>query len=221
MNVKVVPAFGVLLLVAPPLASATDLFFEDFESPATTVSTWYTYSDGNAQLASVTTEIAAGVGVGGSAGLRQTAVTNNTGSFYGMGIVLGDGTTIPLSNTETDPNNIVLSFDVITSRDNVNFDLQLFSAGGGSTATKNIAVTTANVPLSLSFTMAELGGNFNLLTTGLSINLGETIATGRGWGLADGGTRTFVVDNVRLRAVPEPAGAALLGLGALALLRRR
>jgi hypothetical protein len=87
----------------------------------------------------------------------------------------------------------------------------------GSAATQSLSLTTEWQTLTIrvdemtdySTMIADFNGGF--LTFGTGIN--------QGWGFDAG--NEYWVDNVMLEVVPEPATMALLGLGGLAVLRRR
>jgi hypothetical protein len=74
-----------------------------------------------------------------------------------------------------------------------------------------ISTTAATSTKTLTFAIAPLNYNFTNVTNWFRLNVSTNSAS----------AETVYVDNIRVNAVPEPASMAALGMGALALLRRR
>ncbi len=147
-----------------------------------------------------------------TAGLREAAGANliemgmyNSPAHYAYRVILfgpGDPSWVAFDNMVDDAGDPIQNvpvqgwhtFSAEVTPTNIDFTLDL-NGDGNINATASVPIA----PVDLGFDIVRLGGPSDLSSGGGGVNF----------------------DNVYLELVPEPASAALLGLGALAMLRRR
>lgn len=113
--------------------------------------------------------------------------------------------------------------DLATPADSASFDIAFYENGPWGGMVYHLSATLdGNVVANDSFTISDLGGRDNPTWTTMSVS-GATFnglhlyATWQGDYTAPRG----MIDNLTVSPVPEPASMAALGLGALALIRKR
>ena len=120
---------------------------------------------------------------------------------------------------------VVLTLDAIDASAftdlELTFDLFVDDTGYESTDKFDIEVNDTNV---LSLGETDFEGSLADVWTSYALDLSAfdgSVITIEFIGDTNAGSENFYVDNVEVTGVPEPASIALLGLGGLALLRRR
>ncbi len=218
---------------------ATGLFVVLAQAPAQTVSFWYnSLGDASANQPSII-NVTSGSNVTLSAYVKTTSV----GALSGINLLFGYSTTTTVGSSATpaDTNATFNSFSWAQS--DLNSGQLADTTGGGGGPANGVSrpwgffASTAN--LSSTFSGTGDGVNFHILDLTLHINAaaGTNITTNL-WSFTNPNTDTFasaVVNGsaneffpaspytatLHVVAAPEPASIALLGIGTLALLRRR
>jgi hypothetical protein len=216
-------------------ANAQIIFSENFDaglSPGAGLGGGWIFGD----AVSKTSGIVGGAGTSGSSALQLVLNTAANGNGYAGGAMqLQEMTTS--GNTSLNLSDYTLSFDVQTTAGSLNLQLQTWAGnyfGGSMSGTLNTAPASPGYGNDLNPGTAYTHYDLNLANATVFPNVNTFVPTGGTWQIAfqlNGGGNgnpsqlTLNVDNVVLTmtAVPEPATAALAGLGAAGLLifRRR
>ena len=179
----------------------------------------------------------------GSIVVEHVAEISNTGdAAVNMRFGSKWGITMNGNNTSDDPADYTISFDLCNLQGNWDpHRLEFFVLTGGGNGVGygsggydiyQVEGTTTDIPAAdnwyhISHNLADLtatwwaGTDWDMTATDWQIEVGGPgwpgvpVEPGESW------TQIFLMDNLEITMIPEPATIALLGLGALALLRRR